>query len=239
MKRILDLGCGKGITCNYLSKKNKDASIYGIDISNENIKICNENKISDNQIFKVSSGEKIPFKDNYFDEVHCYEVLEHVNDLNKTLSEIKRVLKRGGEFFLSVPLEESEKILQKYNKNYMKQIGHKRMFSRNKIILILNKNGFEIIKYDRLNSMNHLFWKYLFKKKIKILDQNGKTESNPPIWLRSINVFFYRSSYHFYLGEKKPLKKFVHLICIFGSPFGKILDFLLLNKQQKIICRLK
>ncbi len=233
VKKILDFGCGKGIISNYLTKKNKNSYIYGIDISKENIKECKKNKISENQYFKINVGNKTHFKDDYFDEVHCYEVLEHVKNVKKTLSEIKRVLKNGGRLYLSVPLEKSEKILQKYNKKYMNQIGHKRTFSKNKIIQTLNERDFAIINYKQINSIKHLYWRFLFRNKIEILDQNAKIKSKKLAFFKLINVFLSRGSYALYLGEKSQ-KRFIYLICILGTPFGIILDLFLIKKQQKI-----
>jgi len=49
----------------------------------------------------VSSGsEHIPFVDNYFDVVCSFNSLGHVDNLEKSISEIKRVLKVGGLFLL-------------------------------------------------------------------------------------------------------------------------------------------
>lgn len=47
---------------------------------------------------------EIPFDDNTFDVLFCNHVLEHVNDDKKALSEIFRVLKKGGWAILQIPL---------------------------------------------------------------------------------------------------------------------------------------
>jgi 2-polyprenyl-3-methyl-5-hydroxy-6-metoxy-1,4-benzoquinol methylase len=41
-------------------------------------------------------GEQLPFGEEQFDVVHCRQVLHHARDLKKMLSELGRVLKRGG-----------------------------------------------------------------------------------------------------------------------------------------------
>jgi SAM-dependent methyltransferase len=43
-------------------------------------------------------GEQLPFKDNFFDVVHCRQVLHHARDLSKLCHEIFRVLKPSGTF---------------------------------------------------------------------------------------------------------------------------------------------
>ena len=47
--------------------------------------------------------EAIPFPDSYFDVVIANHVLEHVNDLDRAVAEIARVLKDGGWALLQVP----------------------------------------------------------------------------------------------------------------------------------------
>ncbi len=47
--------------------------------------------------------QNMPFPDNKFDMVMCNHVLEHVPDDRKAISEIFRVLKKGGSAILQVP----------------------------------------------------------------------------------------------------------------------------------------
>jgi 2-polyprenyl-6-hydroxyphenyl methylase/3-demethylubiquinone-9 3-methyltransferase len=49
--------------------------------------------------YDKGSGESLPYADGSFDCVFCCDVLEHVQDLPKVVSEIARVLKPGGIFF--------------------------------------------------------------------------------------------------------------------------------------------
>lgn len=48
-----------------------------------------------------------PFKDNEFDEIHCYGVMEHIGDnkeeFKKAIKEMIRITKNGGKWFLTVP----------------------------------------------------------------------------------------------------------------------------------------
>jgi len=46
-------------------------------------------------------GEQLPFKDS-FDIVTCWDVLEHVQDPERVLREINRVLKSQGRLFITV-----------------------------------------------------------------------------------------------------------------------------------------
>lgn len=44
-----------------------------------------------------------PFKNSEFDYIYCSHILEHVEDLFKTLKEISRILKKGGRLHLRIP----------------------------------------------------------------------------------------------------------------------------------------
>ncbi len=92
-KNILDVGCG---IKPYRSLFNT-TSYTGIDIKGGGH--SNMDKTPD----KFYNGTTIPFPDNSFDAVICTEVLEHVAEPIKILNEIRRVLKPGGEIYLSVP----------------------------------------------------------------------------------------------------------------------------------------
>lgn len=77
--KILDAGCGDGALVNLLSSK-ENISAQGIDI-NHDIDF---------------EKDKFPFKDNEFDVVIMYSVLEHLFDPGNILKEIRRITKPGG-----------------------------------------------------------------------------------------------------------------------------------------------
>lgn len=53
----------------------------------------------------IQDLDKFPYdlKDNTFSEVHCHQVLEHVDDVFKTMNEIWRVCKNGAVVYIDVP----------------------------------------------------------------------------------------------------------------------------------------
>lgn len=235
MKKILDVGCGTGDLLNYIAKRNKKVLLWGVDISKDVLKRAEKNKYSKREIFKKINANKLPFEDNFFNEVYCYEVLEHVEDLDKVLKEIKRVLKSKGKLNITVPLKKSENILIKYNKDYPNQIGHKRFFSKKDISALLSENKFKVKKHISYNSIEHLFWRAIFKKGGKIINQLGEVDKRPgKIW-RILNIILSREIFYMKdLTKSKLYKKIINFLIIF-YPLGVLLDKFSINKKQKVV----
>jgi ubiquinone biosynthesis O-methyltransferase len=97
-KKVLDLGCGGGFMAVALAER--DVIVTGIDPAKGAIAAAQRHAEA-NQLelcYRVGSGESIPFAEGVFDIVVCVDVLEHVEDLQQVLSEIRRVLRPGGLF---------------------------------------------------------------------------------------------------------------------------------------------
>lgn len=95
---VLDVGCGGGLTCEFLARRG--GFVTGIDLSPNPIRVAREHcKDSGLQIdYRVGRAENLPFTDNLFDAVVCVDVLEHVADPQKVVSEACRVLRKDGLF---------------------------------------------------------------------------------------------------------------------------------------------
>lgn len=107
--KILDVGCGEGITDLGIFLRVKPKLLVGIDIEGnfkELPRIMKENgvpflEIPKNLVFRKLDAREIPYPDGYFDVVISWALLEHVpGGYEGVLKEIKRVLKNGGLFFL-------------------------------------------------------------------------------------------------------------------------------------------
>jgi len=98
--KILDLGCGNGRFIELFRGKNIE--YVGIDISQKLIEIARQKYPNGN--FQIFDGLKIPFPDNYFDNIFCIAVLHHIpgSELRQEfLREARRVLKPSGKLILS------------------------------------------------------------------------------------------------------------------------------------------
>ena len=79
--------------------------VYGIDI-NPIFKVAADEFASEKKInadFKIGIGEKLPYKDNFFDFVVSTDTFEHVQNLKITMDECYRVLKPGGSLLAVFP----------------------------------------------------------------------------------------------------------------------------------------
>ncbi len=94
----LDLGCGNGKTVSTLIDNGFD--VTGVDFSKVAIEQCRNS--FKNSRFEVASVTDLPFEDDSFDYVTAVHVLEHLDDpaLERTVNEIRRVLKDGGYVFI-------------------------------------------------------------------------------------------------------------------------------------------
>lgn len=90
--KILEVGCGTGKTLS-------EVGGVGVDISEEAISFCRLHGV---EVTK-GSATAIPHPDESFDVVLALDVLEHVEDDEKALAEMRRVLKPGGRLITFVP----------------------------------------------------------------------------------------------------------------------------------------
>ena len=100
-KTVLDAGCGEGFSLNKLMLNKIGIKIEGVEQSKEAIALGK--KLFSKANIKQGSVYELPYKDGSFDLVVCTEVLEHLEDPQKALSEIIRVSKKN--IILSVPNE--------------------------------------------------------------------------------------------------------------------------------------
>lgn len=97
-RKILDLGCGEGLLLRGLSEKCPDKTLFGIDPWEDILAKAKARQIRNATLMQGSSFD-IPFEDETFDAVVCLNLfvnLPEKSDIILTLSEIYRVLRRGG-----------------------------------------------------------------------------------------------------------------------------------------------
>ncbi len=106
--KALDVGCGVGFVCQFLSQPPLSFDTHGVDVSDEAIERTQQRlpHLHDRNKDRFQRIEKcqLPFEDGMFSLVTCFDVLEHLDDadIQTLLQEIVRVLRRGGVFYGSV-----------------------------------------------------------------------------------------------------------------------------------------
>lgn len=98
-KSILDVGCGEGTRLNTLLPKTTPG--VGVDISQSAIKQAKSQY--PRHVYKKYNGKKLPFRGNSFDLVYSAFVLEHVQDPEKFVQEMVRVVKPNGQLVIICP----------------------------------------------------------------------------------------------------------------------------------------
>jgi len=100
--RVLDLGCGGGLLSEALNAAGAD--VVGIDLATEVLDVARLHLLESGRHVdyrQVSAEELARTEPASFDAVVCMEMLEHVPDPGAILQAISRLLKPGGQVFLS------------------------------------------------------------------------------------------------------------------------------------------
>ncbi len=102
-KQVLEVGCGRGYLANVLQQQGLDVTACDIAISDQL-----RAKYPDVQ-FEQGNVEALPFDDDSFDTVVCTHTLEHVQNLPRAISELRRVAKN--ELIVVVPKQRPYKYM--------------------------------------------------------------------------------------------------------------------------------
>jgi SAM-dependent methyltransferase len=104
-RNALDLGCAGGGRSVAWFRRYELAHISGIDISDVYIDAAWKfaRQMSAKAEFTVAVAEALPYPDERFDAILTFDVLEHVQDVEKALSECWRVLRSAGRLCLVFP----------------------------------------------------------------------------------------------------------------------------------------
>jgi len=97
-KVVLDLGCAGGFMAEAIAQRG--AIVTGIDPATEAIEAARAHACAMGLSisYDVGIGEALPYDAASFDAVICVDVLEHVTDLHKIVSEVVRILRPDGLF---------------------------------------------------------------------------------------------------------------------------------------------
>ena len=100
-KIVLDIASGEGYGTRLIAKTAK--RVYGVDIDPDVVRDSNLKYKADNLSFNEGDIKNIPFEENTFDIIVCFETIEHVEYHELAIRELKRVLKTNGVLVISTP----------------------------------------------------------------------------------------------------------------------------------------
>lgn len=169
--KILDVGCGNGKDCKYISQKGFD--INGIDLSVGMLEIAKE-RVPEGK-FEVMDIANITYPDNSYDGIISNCSLFHVptEELPKTLESFARILKPNGKLLLILQEGLGETMVEEpYRKGVHIYMNY---FSLEQIQNLLREYGFEVNNVAREEAPNEF---ELGNGKLIVLSNNEKKLEN-------------------------------------------------------------
>jgi SAM-dependent methyltransferase len=142
--RILDVGCYDGYLLRELGRRCETEGV-GIDISAHALGLARSLAGGERSRLVLSGAVPLPFASDVFDVIVCSEILEHLPDLDGALTEIARVLVRGGRVYATMPnaLDQVWPPLRAICRRVDRTEGHLRRMSREGFLGLMRDHGLE------------------------------------------------------------------------------------------------
>lgn len=165
--RVLDIGCGEG-RHTVKACQEKDTICTGADFGFDNLVFTRDKLKFHEQINDLSCRDwslscmditAMPFESGSFDVVICSEVLEHIPDDDKAISELVRIVKPGKTLAVSVPRSWPEKICWQLSDEYFNaNMGHVRIYKQKEIIRKIQEAGPVFSGFHFAHSIHTPYW---------------------------------------------------------------------------------
>ncbi|HEV3379346.1 MAG TPA: class I SAM-dependent methyltransferase [Thermoleophilaceae bacterium] len=136
--RALDVGCGDG----RLTAELRAEEVTAADVSVVALERARR-RLPDTMLVELEPDAPFPLDDAAFDVVLCAETIEHVRDVQLFLSEIRRVLRPGGDLALTTPAA------RRLGRPDDPLSPHLRRFTRRSLGGVLTELGFEVRSLER------------------------------------------------------------------------------------------
>ncbi|HVF92368.1 MAG TPA: methyltransferase domain-containing protein [Blastocatellia bacterium] len=152
--RILDLGCGTGLSS--LLFFDEEYEVTGIDITRAMIRLAS--KLPFARLICQDLEKPLKVKDDYFDAVVMIGVMEHIDDPSALLSEVRKKLRRDGLFALTLPCKNS----------YFSEYGLRNYYKKD-IEPLMRETGFKVVRAEKSfgyedEAASIYYWNYLLRK---------------------------------------------------------------------------
>jgi SAM-dependent methyltransferase len=166
-ERVLDLGCGTGRHTYAALKRGAHVVAVDLDLSllEEVAVMCTslsdtgEAPLEASASFVQADATRLPFADDSFDRVIVSEVLEHIPQDDKAISEIARVLDPRGRAAITVPRWWPERICWALSDEYhANEGGHVRIYRSEELANGLERNGLRPRRAHYAHALHSPYW---------------------------------------------------------------------------------
>ncbi len=161
-KIVLDIACGDGYGTALLA--DVAYKVEGVDLDSKTIEYASKKYLRQNINFTIGDILNIPFEDNFFDLIICFETFEHLDEHDRLLNEVKRVLKDDGILIMSTP----EKSVYSDARNYSNKFHKKELYL----------NEYKDLLKNHFNYNQFLYQKFIVASLIYEPTKNGIMEIN-------------------------------------------------------------
>ena len=240
-KKILDLGCGRGFYLEAAGKLLPEAKILGVDKNSGYLKKARNYVQADNVAYLKADITRLPLKDNAFDFIIASEILEHLEDDEKAIKEIYRVLSWEGKAIITVPaknypffwdplnffLERAFHVHLPSRVWWLAGIwaDHQRLYSDEELAEKARKAGLKVEKCWQATSFCFPFSHFLFYALGKNLVEKG--------WFSSLNRFKSREKTNFFSNGLLKGSAFFEKINNRAIGGKRYLNFIMIVSKQK------
>jgi ubiquinone/menaquinone biosynthesis C-methylase UbiE len=143
-ERVLDLGCGAGEFIAVAAQAGA-AQVVGADVAEAALARARR-RLPAGDLRVVPFDGPLPFTDNAFDVVWASEVIEHVADTARWLSEVRRVLAPGGRLLITTPAHGRLRLLIGGIERYSDPLGeHLHLYTAGSLRRLLEEFGFAAV----------------------------------------------------------------------------------------------
>jgi len=196
--RFLDYGCGAGHKL--IEKINEGWDAFGVEIDDNARRTGRELGLD----IRAAQKNRIDFADDYFDEIHLNNVLEHLHEPVAILTEVYRCLKGGGRLWIEVPNIESYDA-QLYGPlwRHLDVPLHLNHFAPDTLDAMLRQCGFDEIQ-TRTSDIPPLNFKlYYIKGLYTVLKKYYFSKVGPSLLRLTKGLYFVLSRYIKYIFHRK------------------------------------